>query len=130
MAFSGKHLFETQYLSHNTFTVKVEYGSYKTSDTGYFNTIYLTYLELPSRERVAASVNYDSTQLDDNRDYYIMPVGKVVEADLSKDITFLKQVQKHDIKSGAALISFFIFHIIGVKLNFFPRFIPRRKRTQ
>lgn len=37
-------------LSHDTFSVKVEYGSYETADTGYFGKIYLNNLELPSGE--------------------------------------------------------------------------------
>ena len=82
--------------SHNTFTVQVEYGSLLTADTDYFGDIYLMNLELPSGERVAACINSDAVQQNYEEDYFIMPVGKVVEADLSKDVEFINGIERSD----------------------------------
>lgn len=83
-------------LSHNTFTVQVEYGSLLTADSDYFGDIYLMNLELPSGERVAASINNDAMQQNYEENYYIMPVGKVVEADLSEDAEFISGIERSD----------------------------------
>jgi len=80
-------------LSHDTFTVQAEYGSVMTADTGYFGGIYLLNLELPSGERVAACINDDAMQENYEEDYFLMPVGKVVEADLSKDAEFISRIE-------------------------------------
>ena len=83
-------------LSHNTFTVQVEYGSLLTADTDYFGDTYLLNLELPSGERVAACINNAAMQKNDEEDYFIMPVGKVVEADLSRDAEFISGIERSD----------------------------------
>lgn len=81
-------------LSHDTFTVQVGHSSVMIADTGYFGDNYLLNLELPSGERVAACINDDARQRNDEEDYYIMPVGKVVEADLSKDVEFMSRIER------------------------------------
>lgn len=149
-------------LSHDTFTVKVGHSSVMIADTGYFGDHYLLNLELPSGERIAACINNDAMQRNFEDDLYIMPVGKVVKADLSADTEFLSQIEasqelsrtdfyldmsgksgsnfvsaeRYDkqytiyIKAAVAVISFFVFHIIGCKLGLFPPFIPRRRKNR
>lgn len=80
-------------LSHNTFTVQAGYSSVMIADSGYFGDNYLLNLELPSGERVAACINDDAMQRNNEEDYYIMPVGKVVEADLSRDAEFMDRIE-------------------------------------
>ena len=149
-------------LSHDTFTVKVGESSVRIADTWYFGDIYLLNLELPSGERVAACINSDAMQENSEDDSYIMPVGKVVEADLSSDAEFLSRIERtyelsrtdfyldmngkrgsvfvsaetYDekytlyIEAAVAVISFFLFHVIGCKLGVFPPFIPRKKKSR
>lgn len=83
-------------LSHDTFTVQVGYSSVMTADTGYFGDSYLLNLELPSGERVAACINDDARQRNYEEDYYIMPVGEVVESDLSKDEEFMSWIERSE----------------------------------
>lgn len=83
-------------LSHDKFTVEANYSSVVTADSGYFGDVYLLNLQLPSGERVAACINNDAMQRNYEEDYYIMPVGKVVEADLSKDSGFLGMIERSD----------------------------------
>lgn len=80
-------------LSHDTFTVQAGYSSVMIADTGYFGDTYLLNLELPSGERVAACINDDAMQRNYEEDYYIMPVGKIVEANLSEDTEFLDRIE-------------------------------------
>ena len=80
-------------LSHDTFTVKVGHSAIMLADTGYFGDHYLRNLELPSGERIAACINNDAMQRNFEDDFYIMPVGKVVKADLSADTEFLSQIE-------------------------------------
>lgn len=83
-------------LSHDTFTVQVEYGALLTADTAYFGDIYLLNIELPSGERVAACVNFDATQQNYEENYYTMPVGRVVKTDLSEDAEFISGMKRSD----------------------------------
>lgn len=83
-------------LTHDTFTVKASYSSVVSADNGFFGDYYLLNLELPSGERVAACINTEATQRNYDEDYYILPVGKVVEADLSTDSEFLKLIERSD----------------------------------
>ncbi len=144
-------------LSHDMFTVESSYGAFVTADSGYFEGIYLLNLELPSGQRVAACINQDGTQKDD--DTYLMPVGRVVYADLSADSKFLGYIEKTDpltrkdfyldmegngsaaynspdtydqkytiyVKAATAVASFAVFHMAGSKLGLFPCFFRRRK---
>lgn len=160
---AGKDVFRAQsvddLLSHDTFTVECNSDRFMIAESGYFGDIYLKNLELPSGEWVAACINQDGAQQGDD-DSYLMPVGRVVYADLSKDTKFLGYIEKYDpltrkdfyldmvgngsavsrdpedydekytlyVKAATAVVSFTAFHIIGVKLGFFPSFIPRKKQ--
>lgn len=83
-------------LSHDSFTFQIESASFKTADAGCFGETLLNNLALPSGERVAVSVNYDTARITDDEDYYIMPVGRVVEADLSEDPRCLTFMEKYN----------------------------------
>ena len=82
-------------LSHDTFTVEISYDSYLRADVGHYGDVYLQNLELPSGERVAACVNEGGAQRGED-DSYLLPVGRVVYADLASDSKFLGYFEKYD----------------------------------
>lgn len=149
-------------LSHNTFTVVSPGIEYRNKGGGFYNGFYLDQLTLPSGELVAARINYDSVVSDG--DYYTgnstLPVGKIIEADLTEDKTFLEQIEfktpldrkdfyidmvgEAEIASEESfieapimiiqiitvLITFPIFHIIGAKLGIFPYILPPKRKKE
>lgn len=83
-------------LSHDTFTVKASYSSVVSSESAFYGDMYLLNLELPSGERVAAWLNKDAMEVNYDEDYYILPVGRVVKADLSEDTEFLDEIERFE----------------------------------
>ena len=83
-------------LSHDTFTVVSPGIEYMNRGAGYFNNWYMYALTLPSGERVAAVINFDSL-VKSGDDFYsgdtTLPVGCVVYADLTESENFLSQIE-------------------------------------
>ena len=83
-------------LSHDTFTVVSPGSQYMSRGAGYFGNWYLYALTLPSGERVAAVINFDSL-VRSGEDIYsgetTLPVGRIVYEDLESSETFLSQIE-------------------------------------
>ncbi len=83
-------------LAHDTFTVVSPGIQYMNRGAGYFGSWYLYALTLPSGERVAAVINFDSL-VRSGEDIYsgetTLPVGRVVYEDLEGSETFLSQIE-------------------------------------
>lgn len=84
-------------LSQDTFTVISPGIEFRNRGGGYYQGKYFQALTLPSGELVAAWINSDSIQEEGGSDYYssdkILPVGRVVYADLEEESTFLDQIE-------------------------------------
>lgn len=83
--------------SHELFTLETEGISYRNEGGGYFGGRFLDSVELPSGERVAMWINNENVVSDG--DYFTgmntLPVGRLVEADLTSDEYFMEQIN-HD----------------------------------
>ena len=83
--------------SHELFTLETEGIDYRNEGGGYFETRFLYSVELPSGERVAMWINNENVVSDG--DYFTgintLPVGRIVEADLAADESFMNQIN-HD----------------------------------
>lgn len=150
-------------LSHDTFTVISPGIEYRNKGAGYFKNYYLYALTLPSGERVAARINTEAVMSSSDSIYSgesILPVGKIVYEDLSKNKTFLSQIEYSkplnrkdfyiDMVGNASRVSkddyvgipkllaqlltivilFPIFHSIGSKLGIFPYFFAPKKKKE
>lgn len=80
--------------THDLFTLETEGITYRNEGQAYFGSIYCYNVELPSGERVAMCIN--NKKVVSEGDYYTgintLPVGRLVEADLSEDETFMEQM--------------------------------------
>lgn len=80
--------------THDVFTMETEGITYRNEGQGYFGSIYCYNVELPSGERVA--MNISNKNVVSEGDYYTgintLPVGRLVEADLTEDETFMEQI--------------------------------------
>lgn len=97
---AGEDVFRAQsvadLLSHDTFTVVSPGIEYMNRGAGYYNDSYLYALTLPSGERVAAAINFDSLQQSGDDIYSgqtTLPVGQLVYADLTASENFLSQIE-------------------------------------
>lgn len=83
-------------LNYDVFTVVSPGIEYRNRGAGYYGSDYLYALTLPSGERVAAHINGKSVVYT-GEDIYsgdnILPVGRVVYADLTEDESFLNQIE-------------------------------------
>lgn len=148
--------------SHQTFTVISPGIEYRNRGAGYYDGMYLHALTLPSGEIVAARINTEAvTKANPNDDYYsgdsILPIGQIVQADLTDHPTFLSQIEfkeplsRHDfyvdMVGNAAIASeesfieapslllqfvtlivvFALTHYLGSKIGIFPAFYTRKK---
>lgn len=142
-------------LSHDKFTVVSPGIEYRNKGAGYYQNFYLYALTLPSGEVVAARINGDSVIHKGDSIYSgdnILPVGKVVYADLTESSNFLTQIEHSisldrkdfyvDMVGNAAIeseesfievpvllvqlltifLSFPLFHWCGSKFGIFPSF--------
>lgn len=150
-------------LSHDTFTVRSPGIEFMNRGAGYYHGSYLYALTLPSGERVAAKINTKNVK-NEGKDLYsgdnILPLGKVVKADLTDDTYFLEQIEHSEplsskefyidmVGNGAIsskedfietpklgvqmltiVILFPIFHAIGSKLGIFPYFFAPKKKKE
>ncbi|MCI8498288.1 MAG: hypothetical protein HFG33_02690 [Bacilli bacterium] len=147
-------------LSHDTFTVVSPGIEYMNRGSGYYKGMYLHSLILPSGERVAARINSDSVIHEGDSIYTgdsILPVGRVIKEDLTKEKTFINQIEYKEpldrkdfyidmvgeaeimneemfiespvmiIQLVIIIITFPIFHMIGSKLGIFPYIFPPKK---
>lgn len=150
-------------LEHDTFTIVSEGIRYRNRGAGYYNGQYMYAVTLPSGELVAAKINMESVvnpSGDSFRGEAILPVGKVVKEDLTKDKTFLNQIEykeklsrtdfyidmlgtggkvgKEDyvetpklmVQIITVILGFILFHSLGSKIGIFPRFLPEKKEKK
>lgn len=150
-------------LSHDTFTVVSESISWRNDGGGFYDNFYMQSLELPSGERVAARINNSAVQSTSDSIYNgdsIMPVGKIIQADLTQSPIFLSQIEHGypldrkdfyiDMVGDAAIASeesaiegptlmlqlatvvviFALTHFIGSKIGFFPAFYTHKKSAE
>lgn len=149
-------------LSHDTFTVVSPGIEFRNRGGGYYQGKYFQALTLPSGELVAAWINSDSIREEGGSDYFssdkILPVGRVVYADLEEESTFLDQIEyseplsRHDfyvdmvgesaiidesqVTETSTLMTQLItiavllpvFHMIGSKLGLFPAYFVSKKK--
>lgn len=97
---AGEDVFRAQsiadLLEHDTFTVISPGIQYGNQGGGYYGNGYLNALQLPSGEMVAARINAENVQSQGETIFdgdSILPVGCVVHEDLTRDQTFLDQIQ-------------------------------------
>lgn len=86
-------------LSHDTFTIVSEGIHFMNDGMGYHGKFAFYSLELPSGERVAAVINRESVQFEDevyHSGESVLPVGRIVWEDLSQDELFLGQIEYRD----------------------------------
>lgn len=147
-------------LTNEKFTVLSQGIKYMNEGAGYHNNYYMYALTLPSGERVAALINMESVQKTGETIYdgdSLMPVGKIVYDDLSKDTYFLEQIEhskklsRYDFyidmlgnggkkqiddyvegpivitKIISSIICFVLLHMLGSKVGLFPYFIPPKE---
>lgn len=147
-------------LSHDKFTVVSPGIKYSNEGGGYYKNYYMYALTLPSGERIAAIINMDSVVTTGETIYdgdSILPVGEVVYEDLSKETTFLNQIEhskklsrydfyidmlgnggklnKEDytevpvmlVQLASTIILFAIFHTLGSKIGIFPYFFAPKE---
>lgn len=147
--------------THDTFTVISPGIEYRNRGAGYYNGMYLYALTLPSGEIVAARINTENVAKVNPEDSYytgdtILPVGRIIQADLEDHETFLHQIEfkeplsRHDfyidMVGGSAISSeedfieapalfaqiltivtvFAILHLIGSKIGLFPAFFTKK----
>ncbi len=148
---------------YDTFTVVSKGIEYRNRGAGYYHGMYLHALTLPSGERVAARINQDAVVSSGDSIFSsdnTLPVGQIVEADLSDDTYFLSQIEhsekldRHDfyvdmvggaeiqsedsfigfpimLMQVAVVVVFFpIFHALGAKLGIFPYFFAPKKKQE
>ena len=165
---AGEDVFRAQnvedLLSHDTFTVVSPGIEYRNRGSGYYGGKYFLALTLPSGERVAAWINGDSVQEEGGNDYYssdkILPLGCVVWEDLTRNQTFLDQIQfkeplsrtdfyvdmvgntavlaedqaletpKLVVQVATVLIVFPLVHMLGYKFGLFPAYFARKKEPE
>lgn len=147
-------------LNHETFTIVSKGIQYRNRGAGYHNNRYMYAVTLPSGERVAACINNESVKNTDETKYSgdsILPVGRIVYEDLTKDEYFIAQIEhseklsrtdfyidmlgeggkisKQDYTENSimfaqiltVIIAFPIFHAIGSKIGIFPYFFPPKE---
>lgn len=147
--------------SHDTFTIVSKGIEYRNRGAGYHGGYYMYAVTLPSGERVAALINQDSVQSTGDSIYSsdnILPVGKLVYEDLTKDEYFIHQIEfkeplsrtdfyidmlgnggiasqedyeetpKLVVQMVSIFVAFPIFHAIGSKLGIFPYFFVPKNK--
>ncbi|MDE6285007.1 MAG: hypothetical protein K2M17_04605 [Bacilli bacterium] len=164
---AGEDIFRAQsvedLLSHDVFTVVSPGIQYRNRGAGYYHNFYMYALTLPSGEIVAARINGDSVVSDSDSIFSgnnTLPVGKIVEADLTDSTYFLDQIEHNeplsrkdfyvDMVGGAEIqsedyfvgapamiaqiltivVTFPVFHAIGSKIGIFPYFFAPKKKKE
>ena len=150
-------------LNNDTFTIVSKGIKYMNRGGGYHGNYYLHAVTLPSGELVAAIINQDSVTKTGETIYdgdSILPVGKIVYEDLSKDEAFINQIEFKEpltrtdfyidmLGTGGKLneedyveqpkliagiitviVTFPIFHAIGAKIGIFPYFYAPKNKKK
>jgi len=150
-------------LSHDTFTIVSPGIQYRNKGAGFYNGTYMYAVTLPSGEKVAARINGDSVVNEGDSIFSgdsILPVGKVVKEDLSKEKTFIEQIEHSEpltrkdfyidmvgeaeilseesfiegpiilVQILTVVIAFPIFHTIGSKFGIFPYFFAPKNKKE
>lgn len=150
-------------LQTETFTVISPGIEYRNKGAGYYENSYMHALTLPSGEKVAAVINEESVRHLGDSIYSgdsILPVGRVVYEDLTKNSTFLNQIEfkeplsrtdfyvdmrgnggimseenyseapKAIVQLVTIVIAFPIFHACGSKIGIFPYFFAPKKKQE
>ena len=150
-------------LSHETFTIISPGIEYRNKGGGYHNNHYLQAVTLPSGEKIAALINEDSVQRTGDSIYSgdsILPVGRIVYEDLSKDTYFINQIEYKEpltrkdfyidmlgnggklneedyvsmpslvVQIVTVIICFALFHTLGSKIGIFPSFFSIKKEKE
>ena len=149
-------------LSHDTFTVLSPGIQYRNRGSGYYDGRYFQALTLPSGELVAAWINGESVQEVGGTDYFssdkILPVGRVIYEDLTKNETFLSQIEYSEplsrrdfyvdmvgetavlneeqafetpkliVQLLTVVVTFPLFHMLGSKLGLFEAYFSFKKK--
>lgn len=150
-------------LSHDTFTIVSKGIQYRNRGGGYYEGQYMHAVTLPSGEKIATRINNEAVKNEGDSIYSgeaVLPVGKVVYADLTKDKYFLDQIEYSEklsrtdfyidmlgnggkmsqedymempttiIQVISVIVLFPIFHSIGAKLGIFPYFWAPKKKEK
>ncbi len=148
-------------LSHETFTIESPGIEYRNRGAGFYGSDYMYAVTLPSGEIVAARINNESVKSQGDSIYSgksILPVGRVVQEDLTSSETFISQIEYSEklsrtdfyidmlgnggkmsqesyietpitmIQCITVILFFPVFHAIGAKLGIFPYFWAPKKK--
>lgn len=146
--------------THDLFTVISPGIEYKNKGAGFYKNFYLQALTLPSGEIVAARINGESVVQDKETRESTLPIGRLVKEDLTKEQTFLDQIQykeplsrtdfyidmvgeasvmaQEDYVDGpfiltqifTVVILFPIMHKLGSSWGIFPCFFPQKEKNR
>lgn len=150
-------------LEHDKFTIDSKGIEYRNRGAGYYHGAYMYAVTLPSGEKIAARINMENVTTTEDSIYSgdsILPVGKIVYADLTDDKYFLEQIEykeelsrkdfyidmlgnaekyneedyvsmpKITVQVIVGILGFIAMHSIGSKLGLFPRFLPQKNKEK
>lgn len=150
-------------LEHDTFTIDSPGIEYRNKGAGYYHGNYLYAVTLPSGEKIAARINTENVTTTSDSIYSgnsILPVGKVIYADLADDKYFLEQIEHNEKLSRTdfyidmlgnaekyseedyvtipkvivqvifGILGFVIIHSIGSKFGLFPCFFKEKNKQK
>ena len=150
-------------LENETFTIVSDGIAYMNRGGGYHGNYYFHAVTLPSGEKIAAIINQDSVTKTGETIYdgdSILPVGKIVYEDLTKDETFLNQIEFKELLTRTdfyidmlgtggklneddyveqpkliagfltVVITFPILHALGAKVGIFPYFFAPKNKKK
>ena len=150
-------------LKHDKFTIDSKGIEYRNKGAGYYHGAYMYAVTLQSGEKIAARINMENVTTTSDSIYSgnsILPVGKVIHADLADDKYFLEQIEHNEKLSRTdfyidmlgnaekyseedyvaipkiivqvifGILGFVIIHSIGSKFGLFPRFFKEKKKQK
>ena len=150
-------------LKHDKFTIDSKGIEYRNKGAGYYHGAYMYAVTLQSGEKIAARINMENVTTTSDSIYSgnsILPVGKVIHADLADDKYFLEQIEHNEklsrtdfyidmlgnaaklskddyasgpmffVQLGTIIIVFALVHTIGSKLGIFPYFFAPKKKQE
>lgn len=150
-------------LKHDKFTIDSKGIEYRNKGAGYYHGAYMYAVTLQSGEKIAARINMENVTTTSDSIYSgnsILPVGKVIHADLADDKYFLEQIEHNEKLSRTdfyidmlgnaekyseedyvaipkiivqvifGILGFVIIHSIGSKFGLFPRFFKEKNKQK
>lgn len=150
-------------LAHDTFTIVSPGIEYRNKGGGYHNNHYMQTVTLPSGEKIAALINEENVKHMGDSIYSgdsILPLGKIVYEDLTKDETFLHQIEYKEkltrtdfyvdmlgnggklsqidyveapstmIQILTIILLFPLLHMVGAKIGIFPYFFAPKNQKK